>query len=81
LTITGSTLRPRPVAFKAAIAQRLRSVVWPLVESGRVKPMVHRTFPLAEAPAAHTLMESSQHIGKLVLLVDPKAEQVASPKR
>jgi NADPH2:quinone reductase len=73
LTVTGSTLRPRPVAFKAAIAQRLRSVVWPLIEAGRIKPMLYRTFPLAEASAAHALMESSQHIGKIVLAVGPEA--------
>jgi NADPH2:quinone reductase len=73
LTVTGSTLRPRPVAFKGEIAQRLRSVVWPLIEAGRVKPMVHRTFPLEEVAAAHGLMESSQHIGKIVLEVDAQA--------
>ncbi len=67
LTITGSTLRPRPVAFKAAIARRLREVVWPLIESGQVRPVVYRVFPAEEASAAHALMESSEHIGKLVL--------------
>ena len=67
LTLTGSTLRPRPVAFKGAIAARLRERVWPLLESGRIRPVVHRTFPLAEAGDAHRLMESSQHIGKIVL--------------
>jgi NADPH2:quinone reductase len=75
LTVTASTLRPRSVAFKAAIAQRLRAVVWPLIEAGRIKPMLYRTFPLAEAAAAHALMESSQHIGKIVLAVGPAAEQ------
>jgi len=74
LTITGSTLRPRPVAFKGAIAQRLRSVVWPLIEAGRIQPMVHKTFGLGEAAAAHALMESSAHIGKLVLELDGRAQ-------
>lgn len=73
LTITGSTLRPRSTAFKAAIAERLRSIVWPLIEAGRIKPMVHSTFPLAQAADAHRLMESSEHIGKIVLTVGPKA--------
>ncbi len=67
LTISGSTLRPRPVAFKAAIAAALRSRVWPWLEDGRVRPVIHQVFPAAEAAAAHTLMESNQHIGKLVL--------------
>ena len=76
LTITGATLRPRSVAFKAAIAQRLRSVVWPLIESGRIKPMLFRSFALEDAGAAHALMESSQHIGKLVLAVTGEAAAV-----
>ncbi len=67
LVITGSTLRPRPVAFKAAIAAALRRQVWPWLASGRVKPVIHRVFPAAEAAQAHALMESNQHIGKLVL--------------
>ena len=67
LTITGSTLRPRPVAFKAAIARALRTTVWPWIEAGRVKPVIHQVFPAEQAAAAHTLMESNQHIGKLVL--------------
>jgi NADPH2:quinone reductase len=67
LTITGSTLRPRPVAFKAAIAASLRATVWPWIESGAIKPVVYQVFPAAQAAAAHTLMESNQHIGKLVL--------------
>ncbi len=67
LTITGSTLRPRPVAFKAAIAQALRERVWPLLVQGQIKPVIHRVFPASEAAAAHTLMESNSHIGKLVL--------------
>jgi NADPH2:quinone reductase len=67
LTITGSTLRPRPVAFKAAIARALREKVWPLVESGAIAPVIYRTFPAAQAAEAHALMESNQHIGKIVL--------------
>lgn len=67
LTITGSTLRPRPVAFKSAIAAALRKTVWPWLESGKVKPVIHEVFPAAEASRAHTLMESNEHIGKLVL--------------
>lgn len=67
LTITGSTLRPRPVAFKAAIAAALRKNVWPWIDAGRVKPVIYKVFPAAEAAQAHTLMESNQHIGKLVL--------------
>lgn len=67
LTITGSTLRPRPVAFKAAIAASLRATVWPWIEAGRIRPVVHQVFKAEEAALAHTLMESNQHIGKLVL--------------
>lgn len=67
LTVTGSTLRPRPVAFKAAIAQQLRERVWPLLESGKIKPVIYQVFALEEATQAHELMESSQHIGKIVL--------------
>jgi len=67
LTLTGSTLRPRTVAFKGAIAKNLREKVWPLIEAGRIKPVIYKTFPLAEAREAHRLMETSQHIGKLVL--------------
>jgi NADPH2:quinone reductase len=73
LTVTASTLRPRSVEFKAAIARRLREQVWPLIEAGRVKPMVFRDFPLAAAADAHTLMESSTHVGKIVLAVGPQA--------
>jgi putative PIG3 family NAD(P)H quinone oxidoreductase len=69
LTITGSTLRARPVADKGAIARAVHQHVWPLVESGAVKPIVHATFPLRAAADAHRLMESSAHIGKLVLVV------------
>lgn len=67
LTITGSTLRPRPVAFKGAVAQALREQVWPLLESGVVRPVIHRTFAATEAAQAHALMESNAHIGKIVL--------------
>jgi NADPH2:quinone reductase len=67
LTITGSTLRPRPIAFKTAIAQALRDRVWPLLAQGQIKPVIHQVFPANEAAAAHTLMESNRHIGKLVL--------------
>jgi len=73
LTVTGSTLRPRSVAFKSAIARQLRDRVWPLIEVGRVKPMLYKTFALAEAASAHALMESSQHIGKIVLGVADRA--------
>jgi NADPH:quinone reductase len=69
LTITGSTLRPRTVAEKGAIADALREQVWPLLESGRVKPVVYATVPLAKAAEAHRLMESSEHVGKIVLTV------------
>jgi putative PIG3 family NAD(P)H quinone oxidoreductase len=68
LTITGSTLRPRPIADKAAIASELRQQVWPLLESGAVKPIIHASFPLREAAEAHRVMESSAHIGKLLLV-------------
>jgi putative PIG3 family NAD(P)H quinone oxidoreductase len=71
LTFTGSTLRPRTVEQKAAIAKPLRAHVWPLFESGQLRTFVYKTFPLAEARAAHELMESSQHIGKIVLEVKP----------
>jgi NADPH:quinone reductase len=67
LTITGSTLRPRSVAEKAIIARAVLAEVWPLVSDGRVRPVVHRTFPLGEAAAAHRLMETSDHIGKILL--------------
>ncbi len=67
LTITGSTLRPRPESFKAAIAASLRAKVWPLLEAERVKPIVHRVFEASQAAAAHRLMESGEHVGKIVL--------------
>jgi NADPH2:quinone reductase len=72
LTITGSTLRPRPVEVKRAIAQALRDKVWPLIEAGKIRPVIYRTFELDEAAAAHSLMESSEHIGKIVLSVRKK---------
>jgi len=68
LTLTGSTLRPQTVQRKGEIATALRDRVWPLIASGQIKPVIHQTFPLAEAADAHRLMESSQHIGKIVLL-------------
>jgi NADPH2:quinone reductase len=67
LTITGSTLRPRPVAFKAAIASALRQRVWPLLESGAIRPVIYQVFAPGEAAQAHALMESNTHIGKLVI--------------
>jgi NADPH:quinone reductase len=69
LVVTGSTLRPRPVEFKGAIARNLREKIWPLIESGKIKPEIFKTFPLARASEAHKLMETSQHIGKIVLTV------------
>lgn len=67
LTLTGSTLRARPVAEKGAIAQALAATVWPLLAAGTIKPLIHATFPLERADEAHALMESNQHIGKIVL--------------
>ncbi|MDD9980643.1 MAG: zinc-binding dehydrogenase, partial [Gammaproteobacteria bacterium] len=69
LTVTGSTLRPRTVEQKAAIADALRKQVWPLLAEGTVRPVVHARFPLADAAGAHRLMESSEHVGKIVLAV------------
>jgi putative PIG3 family NAD(P)H quinone oxidoreductase len=69
LTVTGSTLRSRSVEEKAAVAAAVHRNVWPLLASGRVRPVIHQTFPLAEAAAAHALMETSNHIGKIVLTV------------
>lgn len=71
LVITGSTLRPRPVAFKAAIAQALRDKVWPLLAAGRIRPVLHSQFAAADAAQAHALMESNAHIGKIVLTWTP----------
>ncbi len=67
LTLTGSTLRPRPVSFKAAVAEEIRRVVWPYVESGALKPVIDMTYPLADAAAAHARMEAGDHVGKIVL--------------
>jgi NADPH2:quinone reductase len=67
LAITGSTLRPRSVAYKGELARALRDKVWPLLEAGRVKPVIHQVFPAAQAADAHALMESSTHVGKIVL--------------
>jgi len=69
LTITGSTLRPRSVEYKAGVAQALRQRVWPLIEAGAIRPVIYRIFPLAQAAQAHALMESGAHIGKIVLEV------------
>ena len=70
LTITGSTLRPRSVDFKGAIARSLRAHVWPLLESKKIRPVIHEVFELEAAAKAHQLMESSQHIGKIVLIIN-----------
>ena len=67
LSIVGSTLRPRSVAYKGVLARALRERVWPLIEAGRFKPVVHQVFPAAQSAAAHALMESSSHVGKIVL--------------
>ena len=67
IAITGSTLRPRPIAYKAKLAQALRQHVWPLLESGVVRPVIHQVFEAAQAAQAHALMESSTHVGKIVL--------------
>ncbi|MGK5034225.1 NAD(P)H-quinone oxidoreductase [Janthinobacterium sp. LB3P118] len=69
LSVSGSTLRPRPVAFKAAIANHLRATVWPLIEAGKIKPVIYQTFPLEKANEAHALMEASMHVGKIMLQV------------
>jgi NADPH2:quinone reductase len=70
LTLTGSTLRPLPIKRKGEIARALQETVWPLIASGEIAPVVHATFPLDQAAEAHRLMESSQHIGKIVLLLE-----------
>lgn len=67
LTVTGSTLRPRPIAFKGEIAKKLRQHVWPLLETRKIRPIIHATFPLAEAWKAHTMMEAGDNIGKIIL--------------
>jgi NADPH2:quinone reductase len=69
LTVTGSTLRPRTVAYKTQVAQALREKVWPLIEAGTIRPVIHRVFPLGQAAQAHALMESGTHIGKIMLSV------------
>lgn len=69
LTITGSTLRPRSVAFKQMVADKLRKRIWPLLESGQIKPVIYQDFPLEQAAAAHALMETSTHVGKIMLTV------------
>ena len=69
LQITGSTLRPRTIEFKGEVAKSLHERVWPLIDAGKIKPVIYKTFPLAEAAEAHKLMETSQHIGKIVLTV------------
>ena len=73
LTLTGSTLRARPVAAKAAIAAQVHEKVWPLLEKRTVRPVVFREFPLAQASEAHALMESNRHIGKIALVVRNEA--------
>ncbi|HEX4695007.1 NAD(P)H-quinone oxidoreductase [Sphingomonas sp.] len=67
LTLTGSTLRPRPAAFKSLVADELASSVWPFVERGQLRPVIHATFPLAQAADAHRMMDSGEHVGKIVL--------------
>ncbi len=69
LTITGSTLRPRPVEFKQMVADKLRQRIWPLIESGQIKPVIFQTFPVDQAAQAHALMETSTHVGKIMLTV------------
>jgi NADPH2:quinone reductase len=66
-TISGSTLRPRSLAYKARLAAALREAVWPLIEAGRIRPAIHSVFPAAQAAQAHALMESGAHVGKIVL--------------
>lgn len=70
LTITGSTLRPRPVAFKQMIADKLHQKVWPLIETGKIKPVIYKTFSLEQAEQAHALMETSTHVGKIMLSIN-----------
>jgi NADPH:quinone reductase-like Zn-dependent oxidoreductase len=67
LTLTGSTLRPRPVAFKTMVADEISRTVWPYVEGGRLRPIIDSVFPLAEVAAAQERMESGEHVGKIVL--------------
>jgi NADPH:quinone reductase-like Zn-dependent oxidoreductase len=70
LTLTGSTLRPRDVAFKSLVADELSRTVWPHVEAGALKPVIDRTYPLAEAADAHRRMEAGDHVGKIVLVME-----------
>jgi putative PIG3 family NAD(P)H quinone oxidoreductase len=70
LTLTGSTLRPRSVAFKTLIADELAQTVWPFVQEGKLRPVMDRSFPLAQAAAAHARMEAGEHVGKIVLAID-----------
>ena len=67
LTLTGSTLRPRDLAFKTMVAEEIRGTVWPYVEGNRLKPVIDKAFPLGEAAAAHARMEAGDHVGKIVL--------------
>jgi len=69
LTLSGSTLRPRTVEFKARVARQLEEKVWPLIEAGKIQTRIFKTFPLEEAAAAHALMESSAHVGKIMLKI------------
>jgi NADPH:quinone reductase-like Zn-dependent oxidoreductase len=69
LTLTGSTLRTRPVAFKAMVTDEISETVWPYVEGGRLRPVIDSSFPLAEAAKAHERMEAGEHVGKIVLEV------------
>jgi NADPH:quinone reductase-like Zn-dependent oxidoreductase len=78
LTITGSTLRPRDVAFKTLLADEIARIVWPHVAEGRLKPVIDSTFPMSDAAAAHRRMESGEHIGKIVLLVGETNHAVAA---
>ena len=73
LTVVGSTMRASPKARKTAIGEALRERVWPLFAAGKLRPVIHRVFPLEQAAAAHALMESSQHIGKIMLEVTAPA--------
>ncbi len=68
LTVTGSTLRPRSIEFKGQIAQNLQKHVWPLLTSGRIKPVIHATLPLEEAAKGHAMMEAGEQIGKIILM-------------
>ena len=70
LVLTGSTLRAQPLADKARIAEGVKTTVWPLIAEGKFKPVIHKTFNLTDAQDSHTLMETNQHIGKLLLLND-----------